>query len=183
MMVTENMPNGAANRPGDVVRAMNGKTIEITNTDAEGRLALADGLAFAERLSPDYILDIATLTGAQVISLGCLVGAVMGNDSGLVDRIVRAGEKSGELMWPLPLHRQYQTLIKSDIADMKNSSGIAEAPSIQAGLFLSEFIAKSKWAHLDIAGPSWQEREWSVYPRHASGFGARCLLTFLAEMD
>lgn len=181
MMVTENMPNGGANRPGDVVRAMNGKTIEITNTDAEGRLALADGLTFAQGLSPDYVLDIATLTGAQVVALGRLVGAVMGNSEELNRRIAAAGEKSGETIWPLPLYEPYRELIKSDIADVRNSSGIPEAGSIQAGLFLSEFVTHPQWAHLDIAGPAWQEREWSLYTRSASGFGTRCLLRFLAE--
>lgn len=183
LMATENMPDGAANRPGDVVRAMNGKTVEITNTDAEGRLALADGLTYAQRLKPDYIIDVSTLTGAQVISLGRLIGAVMGNDESLVQKIVRAGQKSGELMWQLPLHEPYKDLMKSDIADIKNSSGLTEAGSIQGGLFLSEFVDHPRWAHLDVSGPSWQEREWSVYPRASSGFPARCLLTFLSDLN
>jgi leucyl aminopeptidase len=181
MMVTENMPNGGANRPGDVVRAMNGKTIEITNTDAEGRLALADGLTFAQRLNPNYVLDIATLTGAQVMALGRLVGAVMGNNETLNAKIAAAGMKSGETLWPLPLYEPYRELIKSDIADVRNSSGIPEAGSIQAGLFLSEFVTNPQWAHLDIAGPAWQERDWFLYTRSASGFGTRSLLKFLAE--
>lgn len=181
MMVTENMPNGGANRPGDVVRAMNGKTIEITNTDAEGRLALADGLTFAQGLNPDYLLDVATLTGAQVVGLGRLVGAVMGNSEDLNRRLAASGEKSGETIWPLPLYEPYRELIKSDIADVRNSSGIPEAGSIQAGLFLSEFVTHPQWAHLDIAGPAWQEREWSLYTRSASGFGTRSLITFLTE--
>ncbi|PWT89915.1 MAG: aminopeptidase, partial [Acidobacteria bacterium] len=151
MMAIENMPNSGANRPGDVIRSMNGKTIEITNTDAEGRLALADGLTFTQTLSPDFIIDIATLTGAQVVSLGRLIGAVMGNDRDFVNLIVEAGEKSGELFWPLPLYEPYREMIKSDIADIRNSSGIAEAPSIQAGLFLSEFVTSPRWVHLDIA--------------------------------
>lgn len=183
LMITENMPGGGANRPGDVVRSMNGKTVEITNTDAEGRLALADGLTYAQRLKPDYIIDVSTLTGAQVVSLGRLIGAVMGNDESLIQKIVAAGKKSGELMWPLPLHEPYKDLMKSDIADVKNSSGIAEAGSIQGGLFLSEFVNHPRWAHLDVSGPSWQEREWSVYGRAASGFPARCLLTFLSELQ
>ena len=182
LMATENMPDRAANRPGDVVKAMNGKTIEITNTDAEGRLALADGLVYAQTLKPDYLIDIATLTGAQVVGLGRLVAAIMGNNRELLDLIVEAGNMAGELMCPLPLPEHYRDLIRSDIADMKNSSGIPEAGSIQAGLFLSEFVEHPKWAHLDIAGPAWQEREWSVYPRSGSGFGARCLLTFLAGL-
>ena len=182
LMVTENMPGGGANRPGDIVRAMNGKMIEITNTDAEGRLALADGLTYAQRLKPDYLLDVATLTGAQVISLGRLIGAVMTNNEELANKIVAAGVKTGERMWPLPLYRPYEALIKSDSADLKNSSGIPDAGSIQGGLFLSEFVTHSHWAHLDIAGPSWQDQEWSVFPRNASGFGARCLLAFLTDL-
>ena len=182
LMATENMPDGGANRPGDVVRAMNGKTIEITNTDAEGRLALADGLVYAQTLKPDYLIDIATLTGAQVVGLGRLVAGIMGNHKEFLDRIVEAGNQSGETMCPLPLPEHYRDLIRSDIADMKNSSGIPEAGSIQAGLFLSEFVEHPRWAHLDIAGPAWQEREWSVYTRNGSGFGVRCLLTFISSL-
>jgi leucyl aminopeptidase len=182
LMATQNMPDGGANRPGDVVRAMNGKTIEITNTDAEGRLALADGLGYAQTLKPDYLIDIATLTGAQVVALGRLVAAVMGNNDDLIQQIVEAGKQSGETMWPLPLPEHYGDLIRSDIADMKNSSGIPDAGSIQAGLFLSEFVQHPRWAHLDIAGPSFQDREWSVYLKGGSGFGARCLLTFLCNL-
>jgi leucyl aminopeptidase len=182
LMITENMPDGAANRPGDVVRAMNGKTIEITNTDAEGRLALADGLVYAQSLRPDYLIDIATLTGAQVVGLGRLVAGVMGNNDDFIQQIVNAGKEAGEIIWPLPLPDYYRDLIRSEIADIKNSSGIPEGGSIQGGLFLSEFVDHSRWAHLDIAGPSWQEREWSVYPKGASGFGVRALLTFLSNL-
>ncbi len=182
LMAVENMPDGGANRPGDVVRAMNGKTIEITNTDAEGRLALADGLVYAHSLRPDYLIDIATLTGAQVVGLGRLVAGMMGNNESLQHQLSEAGKESGELMWPMPLPDHYREMIKSDIADVKNSSGITDAGSIQGGLFLSEFVTHPRWAHLDIAGPSWQEREWSVHPRNASGFAARCLLTFLSRL-
>jgi leucyl aminopeptidase len=182
LMATENMPDEGANRPGDVVRAMNGKTIEITNTDAEGRLALADGLVYAQSLKPDYLIDIATLTGAQVIGLGRLVAGAMGNDESFLQQLVLAGKQSGETMWPLPLPEHYKDLIRSDIADMKNSSGIPDAGSIQGGLFLSEFVTHPRWIHLDIAGPSFQDREWSVYQRNGSGFGARCLLTFLTSL-
>jgi leucyl aminopeptidase len=182
LMATENMPDSSANRPGDVVRAMNGKTIEITNTDAEGRLALADGLVYAQTLKPDYLIDIATLTGAQVVGLGRLVAGLMGNNDSFIQQIVEAGKISGELMCPLPMPDHYRDLIRSDIADMKNASGIMEAGSIQAALFLSEFVSHPRWVHLDIAGPAWQEREWSIYSRNGSGFGARCLLTFLSSL-
>jgi leucyl aminopeptidase len=183
LMVTENMPGGGANRPGDVIRSMLGKTIEITNTDAEGRLALADGLTYVQKLKPDYLIDIATLTGAQVVSLGRLMAAVIGNNDVFVDQIVNAGRNSGETMWPLPLFEPYRELIRSDIADIRNSSGIPEAGTIQAALFLSEFIQHPKWVHLDIAGPAWQEREWSVYSKAASGFGVRALLNFLTDLS
>jgi leucyl aminopeptidase len=182
LMATENMPGGGANRPGDVVRSMNGKTIEITNTDAEGRLALADGLTFAQRLNPDYLVDIATLTGAQVVGLGRLMGAAIGNDDSFVQQVVRAGKNAGETMWPLPLFEPYRDLIRSDIADIRNSSGIPEAGTIQAALFLSEFINHPKWVHLDIAGPAWQEREWDIYSKAASGFGVRCLINLLTDI-
>jgi leucyl aminopeptidase len=182
LMATENMPDGGANRPGDVVRAMNRKTIEITNTDAEGRLALADGLVHAQTLHPDYLIDIATLTGAQVVALGRLVAAAMGNNEEFMQTLVNAGKLSGEIIWPLPLMDYYRDLIKSDIADVKNSSGIPDAGSIVGGLFLSEFVDHPRWIHLDIAGPSFQDREWSVYQRNASGFGVRCLLTFLESL-
>jgi leucyl aminopeptidase len=179
LMATENMPDGGANRPGDVIRSMNGKTIEITNTDAEGRLALADGLTYAQTLKPDYIIDIATLTGAQVVGLGRLVGGVIGNNEEFVQEVAKAGKESGETMWPLPLFEPYRELIKSDIADIRNSSGIPEAGTIQAALFLSEFVEHPRWVHLDIAGPAWQEREWGLYSKAASGFGVRCLLKLL----
>jgi leucyl aminopeptidase len=179
LMATENMPGGGANRPGDVVRSMNGKTIEITNTDAEGRLALADGLTYAQTLKPDYIIDIATLTGAQVVGLGRLIGGVMGNDDDFVQEVTKAAKDCGETLWPLPLFEPYREMIKSDIADIRNSSGIPEAGTIQAGLFLSEFVEHPRWVHLDIAGPAWQERDSGVYGKAASGFGVRCLLNLL----
>lgn len=183
VMATENMPDSGANRPGDVVTAMNGKTIEITNTDAEGRLALADGLTYIQGSNPDYLIDMATLTGAQSVALGRLMGAVLGNDETLIKRIVDAGEKSGEKMWPLPLYEPYRILIKSDIADIKNSSGVPDAGTIQGALFLSEFVTHPRWVHLDIAGPSWQDRDWSIHGRMGSGFGARCILTFLSDLQ
>lgn len=182
VMATENMPDGGANRPGDVVRAMNGKTIEITNTDAEGRLALADGLHYIEESHPDFILDLATLTGAQSVALGRLMGAVIGNDDQLVSKIVEAGERSGEKMWPLPLYEPYRVMMDSDIADIKNSSGSPDAGTIQGAIFLSEFVTHPRWAHLDIAGPSWQDRDWNVHGRMGSGFAARCILTFLSDL-
>jgi leucyl aminopeptidase len=182
MMAVENMPDGGANRPGDVVTAMNGKTIEITNTDAEGRLALADGLVYAQRQNPDYLFDVATLTGAQVISFGRLIGAAMGNDDQLIRKLMQAGEIAGEAVCQMPLFEPYRQFIKSDTGDIRNSSGIPEAGSIQAGLFLSEFVTHPHWVHFDIAGPSWQEREWDVYSKNGSGFGVRTLLSFLLKL-
>jgi leucyl aminopeptidase len=137
---------------------------------------------YAQRLKPDYLLDVATLTGAQVVGFGRLIGAVMGNNDHLIHKLVAAGESAGEAMCQVPLFEPYRQLIKSDTADIRNSSGIPEAGSIQAGLFLSEFVTHPRWAHLDIAGPSWQEREWDVYSKNGSGFGARTLLSFLSSL-
>jgi len=136
--VTENLPGGSAQKPGDVIRYLNGKTVEVLNTDAEGRLVLADGLALASRGKPDVIVDVATLTGAARVALGSLVACVMGNDQPLVDALVAAGRASGETVWQLPLVREYRDDLKSSIADLKNVGG--EAGSIIGGLFLQEFV-------------------------------------------
>ena len=148
---TENMPGGKAQRPGDVVRAMNGKTIEIINTDAEGRLVLADALCYARSLGITRLVDIATLTGAMVVTLGKACTGMMGNSAPLTRSIGKAGDRSGERFWELPMLEDYRELIKSDVADMKNSGG-RQAGSITAAMLLREFAADAAWAHLDIAG-------------------------------
>jgi len=155
---TENMPSGNAVKPGDVIRSHSGKTIEIINTDAEGRLILCDALSFARRYNPACVVDAATLTGAVVVALGHAASGVMGTDEALIDEIRRAGDRAGERVWPLPLWDEYRDLIKSEIADVKNSGG-RPAGSISAAWFLREFVSGYAWAHIDIAGTAYSERE------------------------
>ena len=151
----ENMPDGRASRPSDVVTAMNGKTIEILNTDAEGRLVLADAVAYAEKQGATTIVDMATLTGAVIVALGDLNVGIMGNDQDLVDDIIASGKDVGEGFWQLPIGEGYSKQIKSDIADIKNIGAKSQAGTIAGGVFIQEFIDKAKWAHLDIAGTAW----------------------------
>ncbi len=180
LCAAENMPSGSAIRPGDVLHAMNGKSIEIVNTDAEGRLVLADGLSWAVREKANEIVDLATLTGACVIGLGPYIAGAMGNDQDLVTRIIAAGKRAGEEFWQLPVPDEYEFMVKSDIADIKNLAPTSEAGAIQGALFLREFIGEAKWAHLDIAGPTWYDKEFFYVPKNASGFGVRTLLEFLS---
>ena len=166
------MPSSTAYRPGDVVKTLGGKTIEVVNTDAEGRLLLCDALAWAKRYSPACVLDIATLTGAIVIALGHSAIGVMGTDEDLVKAVVAAGDRAGERAWPLPLWDEYRDLIKSDIADMKNSGG-RPAGSISAGWFLREFADAFPWAHLDIAGTAYSDRDDPTRVKGPTGLGVR----------
>jgi leucyl aminopeptidase len=165
---TTNMPSGEAVKPGDVVQASNGKFIEIINTDAEGRLVLADVLAYAKRFSPSAVVDAATLTGACVIALGHTATGVMGTDDGLVQEVLDAGKRAGEPGWPLPLWDDYKELIKSDVADIKNSGG-RPAGTITAALFLKEFAEGYPWVHLDIAGTAYTESDLGTVPRGPTG--------------
>lgn len=175
----ENMPSGEAIRPGDVLTAMNKKTIEVLNTDAEGRLTMADTLSYAVKQKPDAIIDLATLTGACVVALGEEISALMTNNDALADKVLHASEKTGEKMWKLPLEKNYMKLLKSDIADLKNIGG-RYGGSITAGLFLQEFVADTPWVHLDIAGPAFAERPMNAYtPKGASGHPVRTLLEFM----
>ena len=169
---TENMPSGTAFKPGDVIRSHLGKTIEIINTDAEGRLILCDALSYARRYQPARVVDLATLTGAMVIALGHTATGVMGTDDALIDQLRAAGERSGERVWPLPLWDEYRDLIKSDIADMKNSGG-RPAGSISAGWFLREFADDFPWAHLDIAGTAYSDRDDPTRVKGPTGLGVR----------
>ncbi|NQV89366.1 MAG: leucyl aminopeptidase [Parcubacteria group bacterium] len=178
----ENMPSGKAIRPGDVLTAMNKKTIEVLNTDAEGRLTLADTLSFAVKQKPDFIIDLATLTGACVVALGEEITAVMGNNPELSQRILTAASGAGEKMWEMPLEKNYRKLIDSDIADLKNI-GSRWGGCLTAGLFLQEFVDKVPWAHLDIAGPAYAERVIDPYTKKgATGHGVRTLLELLREL-
>ncbi len=169
---TENMPSGTALKPGDVIRSHLGKTIEIINTDAEGRLILCDALSWARRYRPARVVDLATLTGAMVIALGHTATGVMGTDEALIEQIRAAGERAGERVWPLPLWDEYRELIKSDIADMKNSGG-RPAGSISAGWFLREFADDFAWAHLDIAGTAYSDRDDPTRVKGPTGLGVR----------
>jgi leucyl aminopeptidase len=175
---TENMPSGTAVKPGDVVTSHLGKTIEVINTDAEGRLILCDALSYARRYQPAAVIDIATLTGAIVVALGHTAAGVMGSDEQLVEEVRAAGERAGERVWPLPLWEEYRDLMKSDIADVKNSGG-RPAGSISAGWFLREFVDGFPWAHLDIAGTAYTDREEATRVKGPTGMGVRLFTEFV----
>jgi leucyl aminopeptidase len=179
MPTTENMPGGRATKPGDVLKARNGKTVEVLNTDAEGRLVLADGLSLAAEQGPDAIIDLATLTGAQVVALGKKVAAILGTSEALTDQVAEAGERAGEPIWPLPLTEDYRSHIDSEIADMKNIGNPGQAGTIIGGLFLKEFVGDIPWAHIDIAGPSRADSDDGYFTKGATGFGVRTLLELL----
>jgi leucyl aminopeptidase len=177
---TENMPSGTAQRPGDIVRAMNGLTIEIGNTDAEGRLTIADALAYAGQvIKPDELIDLATLTGAVVIALGPGVSGLMASQDGLASRVLTAAQSAGESMWRLPLHDEYRDGLKSDIADLNNVSSQRGGGAIVAGLFMRDFTGGIPWAHLDIAGTAFAEREHALGPKGGTGVGVRTVLGYL----
>jgi leucyl aminopeptidase len=177
---TENLPSGTAYKPGDIIKSYSGKTIEIMSTDAEGRMILADALGYAQKYEPKALLDIATLTGACVIALGNVVAGLMGSDQQLLNKVKKAGEKTGERVWELPLYKEYDDQIKSDLADMKNSGG-RPAGTITAAAFLKKFVGKASWAHLDIAGMDWEEKGKPYIPKGPIGFGVRLFLQFLRE--
>ncbi len=179
---TENMPGGRAIKPGDVLRAMSGKTIEVQNTDAEGRLILADGLAYAARLKPAAVIDIATLTGACVIALGQFAIGMFGNDESLKRSVREAGLKAGERVWEMPLWEEYFEQLKSDVADMRNIGGRGGG-MITAALFLSKFIGDHPWVHLDIASTDWSERERAYLPKGPTGIGTRLLIQYLIDQS
>jgi leucyl aminopeptidase len=178
---TDNLPSGSAQKPGDIIRYRNGKTVEVLNTDAEGRLVLADALVLASEEKHDVIIDLATLTGACRIALGTQVAGIMGNQKELVDRLVEHGREAGEMMWPLPLVKEYRDDLKSSVADLKNVGG-GFAGAITAGLFLQEFVEGAAWAHLDIAGPAFADKEWAYCPRGGTGFGVRTLVRYLTSL-
>lgn len=177
---TENMPGGKAQKPGDIVRAMNGKTIEVLNTDAEGRLILADALSYAARYKPAALVDMATLTGAAGIALGRFAIGAMGTDQKLIDRLKAAGEAVGERVWQLPLWDEYLELMRGEAADLKNTGG-REAGTITAGAFLKEFGKHSPWCHLDIAAGSWGQEDKAWQPKGPTGHGMRLLVQFLRD--
>jgi leucyl aminopeptidase len=175
---SENMPSGHAYRPGDIITAANGKTIEVTNTDAEGRLVLADALWYARGQGATHILDLATLTGAMEVALGDLYAGVFGNDDDWRDRVVEAGQASGDHAWPFPMHPRYRRYVDSVYADMKNSSDLRQAGAVLAAAFLEEFAGEGPWAHADIAGPAFLERSRGDYlsQRGGTGYGVRMIV-------
>lgn len=177
----ENLPGGSATRPGDVVRAINGMTVEITNTDAEGRLTVADAIGYATKLKPRAIIDVATLTGACSVALGSEAIAMMGNDRVLLDALKKSGESTHERVWEMPLFEEYKEYVKSDVADIKNTGG-RTGSLIASAYFLSEFAGKVPWVHLDIAGTAWMEKERPYLPKGASGVGVRLLSNLVKEM-
>ena len=177
----ENMPDGKATRPSDVVTASNGKTVEILNTDAEGRLVLADAVAYAETQGATTIIDLATLTGAVIIALGDLNTGIMGNDQELVDEIINCGKESGEGFWQLPLGKDYSKGIKSEIADIKNIGLSRKAGTIMGAVFIQEFIDKAKWAHLDIAGTAWADDTKAHQSKGPTAVAVRTLLKLVEK--
>lgn len=177
----ENMPDGRATRPSDVVTAMNGKTIEILNTDAEGRLILADAVAYAEKLGATHIVDMATLTGAVIIALGEFNTGIMGNDQELVDAIIQNGKMCGEGFWQLPVGKDYSKQIKSDIADIKNIGPKLKAGTIMGAVFIQEFVDKAKWAHLDIAGTAWADSAKPHQAKGPTGVAIRTLIRLIED--
>ncbi len=177
----ENLPGGSASKPGDVVRSMGGKTVEIISTDAEGRLVLADAIEYVKKIAPRFIIDVATLTGACSVALGNEAVAMMGNDNRLMERLKAAGEEVYERVWQMPLYEEYLDYIKSDVADIKNSGG-KTGSLVTAGYFLKEFAGDTRWVHLDIAGTAWTEKDRPYIGKGPTGVGVRLLLNFLKEI-
>jgi len=180
MPASENMPSGTAYKPGDVLRAMSGKTIEVVNTDAEGRLILADAIAYARKLGATRIIDLATLTGAVSIALGTVNVGMMGNDQAFLDEVRESAREVGERFWQLPMDDEYRDLIKSDIADIKNSGG-RYAGTITAAWFLKEFAESTPWVHLDIAGTAWENDRKPYIAKGPTGVAIRTLVNYVCN--
>src|SRR4029079_623529 len=175
----ENMTERKASRPSDVVTASNGKTVEILNTDAEGRLILADAVAYAEKNGATRIVDMATLTGAVIVALGDINTGIMGNDQQLVDEIIDCGKEAGENFWQLPVSKDYSKQIKSDIADIKNIGPRGKAGTIMGAVFIQEFVDKAKWGHLDIAGTAWADNVIPCQAKGPTGVAVRTLIKLI----
>ncbi|MBI5102540.1 MAG: leucyl aminopeptidase [Nitrospirae bacterium] len=179
---TENLPGGGATRPGDVVKAINGTTIEIINTDAEGRMTLADAIGYAKKFTPSAIIDIATLTGACAVAFGGDAVAMMGNDRRIMETMKQSGEFTNEKVWEMPLFDEYREYLKSDIADIKNIGG-RTGSLVTSAKFLSEFAGETPWVHLDIAGTAWTEKDRPYTPKGASGIGVRLLFDVIRKIQ
>ena len=178
--VVENMPGGRAMKPGDIVKTLSGKTVEVQNTDAEGRLILSDGLAYAMRYKPAALIDVATLTGACMVALGQFAIGMFGNNDRLKDQVKKAGLRAGERVWEMPLWEDYFEQLRSDVADMRNIGGRGGG-MITAALFLSKFVEDCPWVHLDIASTDWSERERAYIPKGPTGIGTRLLIQYLID--
>ena len=176
----ENMPSGSSYKPGDILTAKNGKTIEVDNTDAEGRLTLADALCYACELGVDEVIDIATLTGACMVALGTVASGIMGNDEEMINRVIETAKESGETFWQLPMFKEYFDSLRSDIADMKNT-GSRNGGASAAGLFLQQFVKDTKWCHIDIAGTAYIEKPQKEFIAGATGAGVRTLLNYVTK--
>ena len=174
------MPSGSSYKPGDILTAKNGKTIEIDNTDAEGRLTLADALCYACELGVDEVIDIATLTGACMVALGTVASGIMGNDEEMINRVIETAKESGETFWQLPMFKEYFDSLRSDIADMKNT-GSRNGGASAAGLFLQQFVKDTKWCHIDIAGTAYIEKPQKEFIAGATGAGVRTLLNYVTK--
>jgi leucyl aminopeptidase len=172
---TENMPSGTAVKPGDIITQLNGKTVEVNNTDAEGRLILADALTYCVQQGADRVIDLATLTGAVLVALGSTYAALISNDDAWAERVEEAAERTGELAWRLPLHPEYKELTKGTAADLTNASAKRKAGTIYAGSFLEEFVDERPWVHLDIAGTAWDVGREYV-GKGPTGYGVRLLV-------
>jgi leucyl aminopeptidase len=183
MPCTENMPDGQAYKPGDVIKSLSGLTIEIISTDAEGRVILCDALTHARQYKPAIVIDVATLTGAAVIALGNQVAAILGNHEGLIHKVQEIGRRVGERFWPLPLYDFYFEGIKSEVADFKNL-GDRSAGTIIGGIFLKQFVSEDiPWAHMDIAGTAWTTKDLSVCAQGGTGFGVRTLVELARQWE
>jgi leucyl aminopeptidase len=179
---TENLPSGTAYKPGDIITTMSGKTVEVVNTDAEGRMILCDALHYASRFEPDHLIDLATLTGACVVALGGEASGLFSNDDALARKLIESGNQVGERLWRLPEWDDYREYIASEWADVKNSGG-RWAGAITAAVFLKEFVECDSWAHIDIAGTAWTENKTSRERKGATGVGVRALISFLESLE
>lgn len=177
--LVENMPSGNSYKPGDIIKAYNGITIEVDNTDAEGRLILADALSYAAEFNPKIVIDMATLTGAAVVAIGNVASIIMGNDESLIDKLKKAGEQTYDRVWQLPLWEEYDKMIDSDIADVKNTGSGRQAGTIMGGMFLKRFVGKFPWAHIDIAATAMRDSKTHYDPKNATGSGVRLVTQYL----
>jgi leucyl aminopeptidase len=179
---TENMPSGRAVKPGDVLTSAAGKTVEVINTDAEGRLVLGDGLWYARQLGATHLVDVATLTGAIVVALGKITSGLFGTPDRWVESVRRVADRAGDRAWPMPVFEEYREQLRSDIADMVNSAG-RPGGSITAAMFLKEFTGDLSWVHMDIAGTAWQEEARPYLPKGPSGVAVRTLASLALAVD